>query len=245
MNLCLAGLVAAVRCTSLLGMAMLRSTFVTTRRALHAAARARRHGAQARAGLPRAAGHRRRERQPPGGAQPCVLSLRQVRVILVSCLSRHAFGSTLIALTGAHHLMICARMPCIIMGNSLLKSSCTGTSGCRCCGLSTASAGGCGQVDATAKWATDACCARAHQHVWQEVLRCVSRWELLRADRRGRRRPTRTSSPRPPSRRTAAKRRPFFSMRRDAGADAGTCAALLHVDSMECACNIRRVLPSH
>ncbi len=30
MNLCLAGLVAAVRCTSLLGMGMLRGTFVTT-----------------------------------------------------------------------------------------------------------------------------------------------------------------------------------------------------------------------
>ena len=40
------------------------------RGALHAAALARRHGAQECAGLPRHAGHRRRERQPPGGAGP-------------------------------------------------------------------------------------------------------------------------------------------------------------------------------
>ena len=55
------------------------------------------------------------------------------------------------------------------------------------------------------------------QNVWQEVLRCVSRWELLQQIASGG--PTDAhlfAAPAEPAP-SAAKRRPFFSMRRDAG----------------------------
>ncbi len=69
------------------------------------------------------------------------------------------------------------------------------------------------------------CCARA-QNVWQEVLRCVSRWELLQQIASGG--PTdahlfAAPAEPPPS---AAKRRPFFSMRRDAGVAPGARSPL-------------------
>jgi hypothetical protein len=55
------------------------------------------------------------------------------------------------------------------------------------------------------------------QNVWQEVLRCVSRWELLQQIASGG--PTDAhlfAAPAEPA--APAKRRNFFSMRRDAGA---------------------------
>ena len=59
----------------------------------------------------------------------------------------------------------------------------------------------------------------AVQNVWQEVLRCVSRWELLQQIASGG--PTDAhlfAAPSEPAQPT--KRRNFFSMRRDAGAAA-------------------------
>ena len=71
-NLCLAGLVAAVRCTSLLGMDMLRRTFVTTVARftqLHApAGMALKHAQAFRALLVIAD----ENGKPPGGARPAV-----------------------------------------------------------------------------------------------------------------------------------------------------------------------------
>ena len=73
---------------------------------------------------------------------------------------------------------------------------------------------------------SDTCCARAHQHVWQEVLRCVSRWELLVQVAAGGMTDALIFAA-PAESPTASKRRPFFSVR-SSRADAGACAALVH-----------------
>ena len=72
----------------------------------------------------------------------------------------------------------------------------------------------------------DTRCARAHQHVWQEVLRCVSRWELLVQVAGGGITDALIFAA-PAESPTASKRRPFFSVR-SSRADAGARAALAH-----------------
>ena len=74
---------------------------------------------------------------------------------------------------------------------------------------------------------SDTCCARAPQHVWQEVLRCVSRWELLVQVASGGITDALIFAA-PAESPTASKRRPFFSVRSNR-TETGACAALFNV----------------
>lgn len=212
MNLCLAGLVAAVRCTSLLGMDMLRGTFVTTVARftqLHApASMAPKHAQAFRALLVIAdengnhlgvRGARVRFRiyfrVEPRGMQGPGRAQASAGLLCAACimLSNVVHSTPRIW----QHIQGCGRRGRISQGEGLLHER-------HCCSPSLTRGVFC-----------------AHpQNVWQEVLRCVSRWELLQQIASGG--PTdahlfAAPAQPPPS---AAKRRPFFSMRRDAGARA-------------------------
>ena len=152
MNLCLAGLVAAVRITSLLGMAMLRNTFVTSVARftlLHSPGAMAPKNAQAFRAMLVIADENGNHLGVRGPA--CYLCLRQVRVTLVSCLSRNAFGSTRIALTGAHHLLVSACMPGIIMEYTFLHLRAPAHMWQKGLRVKAASAGGCGQGSCNSK----------------------------------------------------------------------------------------------
>ena len=92
------------------------------------------------------------------------------------------------------------------------------------------------------RWCFFGACA---QNVWQEVLRCVSRWELLQQIAGGG--PTDAhlfAAPAEPAQ--PAKRRNFFSMRRDAGACPGAplcpCACVEVFSIVQHACQAATLL---
>ena len=225
MNLCLAGLVAAVRITSLLGMAMLRNTFVTSVARftlLHSPGAMAPKNAQAfRAMLVIADenGNHLGVRAPA-----CCPCLRPVHVVIVSCPSRKAFGSTRLLVPITSWFMHACRKVLWSTVSDHLRAPAHVAEGAA--GYEQLVQVAAGMVHTNLYWTSDTCCARAHQHVWQEVLRCVSRWELLVQVAAGGMTDALIFAA-PAESPTASKRRPFFSVR-SSRADAGACAMAAH-----------------